>query len=95
MIELTTNKFKRGLAERREQIGFWLGLGDGLVAEIIAGAGFDWVLIDEEHGLNDHRSILAQLRAVCAPMLRKPSCVRRSAIRSTSSSCSTSACSLF
>jgi 4-hydroxy-2-oxoheptanedioate aldolase len=66
MADPATNTFKRGLAEARKQIGFWLGLGDSLAAEIVAGAGFDWVLIDEEHGPNDLRSILAQVQAIAA-----------------------------
>jgi len=66
MAELVINTFKRGLAENRKQIGFWLGLGDALAAEIVAGAGFDWLLIDEEHGPNDLRTILAQLQAIAA-----------------------------
>jgi 4-hydroxy-2-oxoheptanedioate aldolase len=42
----------------------WLGLTDPICAEICAGAGFDWLLIDGEHAPNDVRSILAQLQAV-------------------------------
>jgi 4-hydroxy-2-oxoheptanedioate aldolase len=48
----------------RAQIGFWLGLTDPSCAEVCAGAGFDWLLIDGEHAPNDVRSILAQLQAV-------------------------------
>ena len=55
-------------------IGLWVGLGDDNVAELCAHAGFDWVLIDGEHGPNDLRSILSQLRAVkgsqSAPVVR-------------------------
>ena len=45
-------------------LGLWVGLGDDNVAELCAHAGFDWLLIDGEHGPNDLRSILSQLRAV-------------------------------
>jgi 4-hydroxy-2-oxoheptanedioate aldolase len=64
MSVLATNTFKRGLAERKLQIGYWMGLGDAIAAEICAGAGFDWVTIDAEHGVNDQRSVLAQLQAI-------------------------------
>lgn len=60
----------------REQIGLWLGLGETFSAEICAGAGFDWLLIDAEHGPNDLRSILAQLQALAPyptqPVVRPP-----------------------
>ena len=58
------NSFKRVLATDRAQIGFWLGLANAYTAEICAGAGFDWLLIDGEHAPNDLRSILGQLQAI-------------------------------
>lgn len=59
-----TNSFKAALADGQRQTGLWLGLADAYCAEICAGAGFDWLLIDGEHGPNDLRTILAQLQAV-------------------------------
>ena len=58
------NPFKQALAEGRPQIGLWLGLADPYSAELCAGAGFDWLLIDGEHSPNDLRSILGQLQAI-------------------------------
>jgi 4-hydroxy-2-oxoheptanedioate aldolase len=64
-MEIKQNIFKLALKNTdRAQIGLWLGLPDPLCAEICAGAGFDWLLIDGEHAPNDVRSILAQLQAV-------------------------------
>jgi 4-hydroxy-2-oxoheptanedioate aldolase len=64
-MEIRTNTFKATLKSgERAQIGLWLGLTDPICAEISAGAGFDWLLIDGEHAPNDVRSILAQLQAV-------------------------------
>ncbi len=64
-MDLKKNTFKAALKSgERAQIGFWLGLTDPSCAEICAGAGFDWLLIDGEHAPNDIRSILAQLQAV-------------------------------
>ena len=58
------NAFKQALAARQVQIGLWVGLADAYVAEILAGTGYDWLLIDGEHAPNDVRSVLAQLQAV-------------------------------
>ena len=60
------NGFKQSLAARRVQIGLWLGLADPYCAEICAGAGFDWLALDAEHGPNTVRTLLAQLQAVAA-----------------------------
>ena len=43
------NRFKAALKARLPQIGLWLGLADSYAAELSAGAGFDWLLIDGEH----------------------------------------------
>lgn len=54
--------------------GCFLNLGSPLTAEIIAMAGFDFVLIDLEHGAGFEAHLLAQLQAVAhtaaAPMVR-------------------------
>src|ERR1700733_9932001 len=64
-MEIKANTFKVALKSgERAQIGLWLGLTDSICAEICAGAGFDWLLIDGEHAPNDVRSILTQLQAV-------------------------------
>ena len=65
-MDIPKNVFKRRLLEGQLQYGLWLGLADPISAEICAGAGFDWLLIDAEHGPNELRGILAQLQAVSA-----------------------------
>lgn len=65
------NQFKRALAASETQIGLFLGLANSYTAEIVAGTGFDWLLIDGEHGPNDLRSIIEQLQAL-APYPVKP-----------------------
>src|ERR1035438_4579656 len=57
------NAFKQALSSFQRQIGLWSGLCSPMVAEIIAGAGFDWIVIDGEHAPNDIPSLLAQLQA--------------------------------
>jgi 4-hydroxy-2-oxoheptanedioate aldolase len=61
-----TNVFKRALREGRTQIGMWLALANPYTAEVCATAGFDWLLIDGEHGPNDVPLILSQLQALAA-----------------------------
>ncbi|QDQ12712.1 HpcH/HpaI aldolase family protein [Streptomyces spectabilis] len=58
------NAFKARLAAGGPLTGLWLSLGDAAAAEVCADAGFDWLLIDGEHGPNDVRSTLDQLRAI-------------------------------
>jgi 4-hydroxy-2-oxoheptanedioate aldolase len=63
-VQMPTNAFKQALRSGAPQIGLWLGMADPCSAELLAGAGFDWLLIDVEHSPNDLRSVLAQLQAV-------------------------------
>jgi 4-hydroxy-2-oxoheptanedioate aldolase len=63
-VNIPTNNFKRALLEQRPQIGMWLAMGSAVSAEICAGAGYDWVLIDGEHGPNDLTTVLAQVQAL-------------------------------
>lgn len=44
--------------------GCWLNLGSSLTAEIVGLAGYDWVLIDLEHGAGTEKDVLAQLQAL-------------------------------
>ncbi|MDN5842211.1 MAG: 4-hydroxy-2-oxoheptanedioate aldolase [Alcaligenaceae bacterium] len=63
-MEMKTNAFKAALRSGPAQIGFWVGTGDPYVTEIFASVGYDWLLIDGEHGPNDLRSTLGQLQAM-------------------------------
>ncbi|MEQ6203141.1 HpcH/HpaI aldolase/citrate lyase family protein [Sulfitobacter sp. HNIBRBA2951] len=70
------NPFKTALAKGEMQFGCWVGLGDPFPAEMMGQAGFDWLVIDGEHGPNDLRSITAQLQAIegtgSHPVVRLP-----------------------
>jgi 2-keto-3-deoxy-L-rhamnonate aldolase RhmA len=44
--------------------GTFLNLGSSLTAEMAGLAGFDWVVIDLEHGSGDHQNLLLQLQAL-------------------------------
>jgi hypothetical protein len=50
----------------RPQIGLWVSLSNGFSAEAVAGAGFDWVLIDMEHSPNELASVMSQLQVFAA-----------------------------
>ncbi|WP_181034083.1 HpcH/HpaI aldolase/citrate lyase family protein [Arthrobacter sp. GMC3] len=57
--------FREALAAaNRPLAGMWVCSASPLVAEICAGAGLDWLLIDAEHSPNGLESILAQLQAM-------------------------------
>jgi 4-hydroxy-2-oxoheptanedioate aldolase len=58
------NTFKTALAEHRAQIGLWVALTSAYTAEICAGAGYDWLLLDAEHAPNDIQTLVAQLQAL-------------------------------
>ncbi len=70
-MQMPQNDFKRALAAGAAQIGLFLGLANAYTAEVVASAGFDWLLIDGEHGPNDLRSIIGQLQAL-APYPVRP-----------------------
>jgi 4-hydroxy-2-oxoheptanedioate aldolase len=58
------NALKAALAAKTVQMGLWMNLVSPIAAEALAGAGFDWLLIDGEHGPNDIPTILAQVQAI-------------------------------
>lgn len=74
---LGRNAFKQALAVGEQQIGLWSGLASPIAAEILAGAGFDWIVVDGEHAPNDIPSLLSQLHAMrggtAEPVYRIPS----------------------
>ena len=58
------NALKAALAAKTLQRGIWMNLVSPIAAEALAGAGFDWLLIDGEHGPNDIPTILQQVQAI-------------------------------
>lgn len=73
-VQLPTNSFKQAIREGRPQIGLWSSLCSNVAAEVIAGAGFDWILVDTEHAPNELPMVLSQLQALiggtAAPVVR-------------------------
>jgi 2-keto-3-deoxy-L-rhamnonate aldolase RhmA len=73
---LPRNAFRQALEKCERQLGLWSGLASPLAVEILAGAGFDWIVIDGEHAPNDISTLLPQLQAMrggtAEPVFRVP-----------------------
>ncbi|APG89358.1 4-hydroxy-2-oxoheptanedioate aldolase [Sinorhizobium americanum] len=71
-----TNPFKAAIREGRFQLGLWVALASPYAAEVVAGSGYDWLLIDGEHAPNDLPLLAAQYRAIAGrgshPIVRLP-----------------------
>lgn len=57
------NRFKANLG-KGTQLGFFATLGSPSLTELIAGCGFDWVLIDTEHSPIELPDIIDHMRAI-------------------------------
>jgi 4-hydroxy-2-oxoheptanedioate aldolase len=72
---------KRRLKKGETLTGCWINLGSPLTAEIVGLAGFDWGLIDLEHGAGTESDVLHQLQALehtpIAPIIRVESFERQ------------------
>src|ERR1051326_1541592 len=65
-MDLPKNPFKHAIRAGRQQIGLWVSLANAYGAELVAGSGFDWLVLDGEHSPNDPTTIIEQLQAVSA-----------------------------
>ena len=75
-MDLPQNRFKRALKAGTPQIGLWSSLSSNYSVEVIAGAGFDWILLDSEHSPADIENLLGQLQAA-APYPTQSYLIRR------------------
>ncbi len=70
------NRVKRLCREGKPTAGAWLQLTSTFSAEIMARAGFDWLIVDLEHAPGDFANLAAQLQAMngsdCVPFVRAP-----------------------
>jgi 4-hydroxy-2-oxoheptanedioate aldolase len=75
-VDLPVNHFKRAIGAQRHQLGLWCSLASHVSAEILAGSGYDWLLLDTEHSPNDLSMVYSQLQAVMEhrvqPIVRPP-----------------------
>ncbi|MFX0203324.1 MAG: HpcH/HpaI aldolase/citrate lyase family protein [Candidatus Hodarchaeota archaeon] len=76
MKQVFENRVKRMLKEGKKTAGGWLNICSPFTAEIMSRAGFDWLLIDMEHGPGDILMLIAQLQAMngsgVVPLVRAP-----------------------
>lgn len=78
MSTLPVNLFKKRLIEQVPQLGLWCTLSTAFAVESVAGAGFDWLLLDTEHSPGDVLTVMNQLQALSgfsgvAPVVRPAS----------------------
>ena len=73
-------QLRERLARREALLGCFLSLGSAQIAELMAAAGYDWALIDLEHGPGDERDTLSQMQALatrgCIAIVRVESTAR-------------------
>lgn len=58
------NRFKDALKAGKPQVGLWNSIAGYSVAELLGGAGYDWVLVDAEHSAIETIDILPALQAL-------------------------------
>jgi len=60
------NTLKQRLIDGEKVLGCWTMIGNPRVVEILSLAGFDYLVLDQEHGLGDPSTLEAQLHAMSA-----------------------------
>jgi len=65
-MELKHNAFKAALKAGKAQLGIWSSLPYAPITEILSQSGFDWMLIDGEHGPLEIADFLPLLHAAAA-----------------------------
>ena len=76
MTQVFENHVKQMLKEGKKTAGAWLQIASPITAEIMSQSGFDWLVIDMEHGPGDTLTLVTQLQAMkgtgCVPLVRPP-----------------------
>jgi 4-hydroxy-2-oxoheptanedioate aldolase len=62
-MQMPRNRFRAALRAGQPQIGLWNSLPSAACVEVIAGAGYDWLLVDTEHSQVDLSLLHGQLMA--------------------------------
>jgi len=84
-MQYPANPFTHAIRSGTRQIGLWVTLANNFAAEVVASAGFDWVVLDMEHSPNDMQNVLGQMQAFEAsgttalvrPMWNDPVVIKR------------------
>lgn len=73
-MDMPVNRLKQKLLAGQQQIGLWSSLASYITVEVVAGAGFDWLLLDTEHSPNElqmlHNQLQAAERGTASPVVR-------------------------
>ena len=73
---MTMPSLKSRLAAGEALLGAWCAIPSALTTEALGRAGFDWVLIDMQHGCMDYETALDMIRAAdlggATPIVRTP-----------------------
>ncbi len=63
-MKMPANTFLAALRAWEKQVGLWVSLASNYAAEVTAGAGYDWLVVDMEHSPGDVQTTLSQLQAI-------------------------------
>lgn len=77
------NALKKRLASRERVLGCWLHMASPIAAEVVALAGYDFVIIDHEHGpghMLDATNILQAVAGTPATALMRVPSFQRSGL---------------
>ena len=73
---LFENKLKTKIRAGKKTAGAWAQIASPFTAEILSSAGFDWLMLDMEHGPGDILTLVSQVQAMkgtdCVPLVRTP-----------------------
>jgi len=68
------SSLKKALQENKQTYGSWISLAHPVIPEILASAGFDWLVIDMEHSSIDLKDLVPIITAIegkgCVPLVR-------------------------
>ena len=90
-MNLPPNRFLAAIRAGQPQIGIWVSLSNAFAAEAVAGAGFDWALIDTEHSPIELPDVIDHVRAIEGtglPAIVRPPSTSRWPIARVSGCCS-------
>lgn len=68
------NFIRERVLNREFMAGAWCNLASGITVEMASTMGYDWVLVDQEHGPGDNMTLFGQIQAIsvgsAAPLVR-------------------------
>jgi 4-hydroxy-2-oxoheptanedioate aldolase len=75
-MTMRTNPVKHALRAGRATVGSWLTTADPMPAMYMAGTGFDWLVVDQEHSTIDFETAALMCQAIAnaggVPLVRVP-----------------------